>query len=711
MKNGGMGRSGLQLRMTISFVGVSVVTALLLELLVATIFLILILNSSQVDQSTMNTAKHSAQLYALEAAVQAHNIALDPRSTFQPGKPSSLALPGANASELVPYIQTRPSTNQAEAFALLIAPGGQILASSYPEGYPVSMSAGRLVPKQEQLIRNALTGRAGSSAEITAQGHAVSVVQPVWSREKSVLGAIYVQVPQVAVSGNVFTFAAGWFGTALIWLIITAPVGAFFGMLTTRGLIQRLHRLVYATAQFANGDYSQQVPVAKQDEIGQLESQFNRMALQLVESIAEQKVLVEQQARLEERAHIEQEMRTAQLIQRSLLPKELPKLPGWQIATYYQPAREVGGDLYDFLTFDDGRLGLVIGDVADKGMPAALVMACTRSMLRAAAQVTDSPGKVLARVNDLLYADIPPKMFVTCLFAVLDPRSGKLRFANAGHDLPYRSRVNGVHELYATGMPLGLMPEMSYEEHEVTIDPGENILFYSDGLVEAHNPRREMFGFPQLQALLTKDSGKESLIDFLLRELKSFTGIGWEQEDDMTLLTLQRIPVALSQSGPRKEPVDLHLLREWTIASIPGNERQVIEQLDAVLGPYHLAADRLANLKTAVAEAVMNAMEHGNHYQPEALVTLQVLTSGTSIAVRIRDQGGEQALPLTVAAPDLAAKLDGKLPARGWGLFLIEKLVDELHISRGDHHLLIELLMHQQQSSSEPEQKNAASTN
>jgi len=250
--------------------------------------------------------------------------------------------------------------------------------------------------------------------------------------------------------------------------------------------------------------------------------------------------LIEQNTRLEERARIEQEMQTARLIQHSMLPKEVPSLPGWRLATYYQPAREVGGDLYDFLAFADGRLGLVIGDVTDKGVPAAMVMATTRSTLRAAALTSDAPGEVLALVNNLLYADTPERMFVTCFYAILEPVSGKMRYANAGHDLPYQHHCGEVVELRASGMPLGLMPDMHYEEGEVQISPGESILFYSDGLVEAHNPMREMFGFPRLKALLANSSDPPSLIDGLLGKLEEFTGAGWEQEDDVTMVTLER---------------------------------------------------------------------------------------------------------------------------------------------------------------------------
>ncbi len=496
-----------------------------------------------------------------------------------------------------------------------------------------------------------------------------------------------------------FVLISGFF-----WLIILSPAGAMFGAFFTRGLVKRIRRLIAATARFASGDYTQRVVITKHDEIGQLEQQFNEMAEQLVESIKKQQELTERTARMEERARIEQELQTARLIQHSLLPKELPKLSGWRIATYYQPAREVGGDLYDFLIFADGRLGLVIGDVTDKGVPAAIVMASARSMLQAAAQASTSPGEVLTRVNDLLYADTPARMFVTCFYAILDPKSGKLRYANAGHDLPYQ-RVNGeVEELLATGMPLGLMPGMCYEEREVSIGPGESILFYSDGLVEAHNATREMFGFPRLKSLLAGQREHTSLVDFLLAELKDFTGETWEQEDDVTLVTLHRMP---EEAMPKEQPEQANpgeMLLTWSVASQPGNEQAAMERVADAVAPLHLPAERLANLKTAVAEVVMNAMEHGNCYQPDKMVLLQVYASESAVTVRIHDEGEGEPLPdlATIAIPDLTAKLAGLQTPRGWGLFLIKSLVDELHMSREEDHQMIELVMSRQ---SEPDGK------
>jgi serine phosphatase RsbU (regulator of sigma subunit)/predicted ester cyclase len=245
---------------------------------------------------------------------------------------------------------------------------------------------------------------------------------------------------------------------------------------------------------------------------------------------------------IRERERVEQEMRVARGIQQASLPKEVPTLEGWQISPFYRPAREVGGDFYDFLELEDGRLGLVVGDATGKGVPAALVMASARSMLRAVAQAlgSSSPGNVLGTINDTLVTDIPANMFVTCFYAILDPESGSLSYANAGHDLPYVRRRGDCEELRARGMPLGLMPGMSYEEKEITLQAGEGALFYSDGLVEAHNPGGEMFGFPRLRALVAKHEGERSLDEFLQEELYSFVGESWEQEDDITLLTLER---------------------------------------------------------------------------------------------------------------------------------------------------------------------------
>jgi serine phosphatase RsbU (regulator of sigma subunit) len=247
---------------------------------------------------------------------------------------------------------------------------------------------------------------------------------------------------------------------------------------------------------------------------------------------------------IRERERVEQELQVARTIQQASLPNEVPTLEGWEISPLYKPAREVGGDFYDVFDLGEGRVGVAVGDATGKGMPAAIAASASCSMLRAVAQALGSspPGEVLERVNETLVARIPPNMFVTCFYAILDPHSASLSYANAGHDLPYVRRHGGgvAEELRARGMPLGLMPGMSYEEKETSLEAGEAAFLYSDGLVEAHDPRGEMFGFPRLQELVAEHGKERSLAEKLLEELYSFVGEDWEQEDDITLLTLRR---------------------------------------------------------------------------------------------------------------------------------------------------------------------------
>lgn len=255
----------------------------------------------------------------------------------------------------------------------------------------------------------------------------------------------------------------------------------------------------------------------------------------------------ENEARHRER--IEQELKVAQLIQQQFLPKTLPDLPTWNLAAFYRPARTVGGDFYDFLELPDGRVLVVVGDVTDKGVPAALVMASTHALLRSEAPRLLSPGPILAAVNDLLCVDIPAHMFVTCLVMALEPATGRIQFANAGHNLPYLRGADGVTELRATGMPLGLMPGMTYEENSAVMSPGDCLLLHSDGLAEAHDDKREMFGFPRLAEIAGRPLSGERLIDTCMSELERFTGPGVDQEDDITLVVLDRRPGAAYVAG------------------------------------------------------------------------------------------------------------------------------------------------------------------
>jgi serine phosphatase RsbU (regulator of sigma subunit) len=158
----------------------------------------------------------------------------------------------------------------------------------------------------------------------------------------------------------------------------------------------------------------------------------------------------------------------------------------------------------------------------------------------------DSPGRLLAQVNDVLSEEMPMDMFVTCLLAVLDPETGHVRYANAGHNPPYLCGSREAVELRATGLPLGIFPDLEYEEKETHLHSGDNLLMYSDGLVEAHDPQRVMFGFPRLHQVLASlpeyaRLDGDALLHYLMDTLTAFTSPAWEQEDDITMVAVRRL--------------------------------------------------------------------------------------------------------------------------------------------------------------------------
>jgi serine phosphatase RsbU (regulator of sigma subunit) len=530
-------------------VGITLFIVLLLETLALTAVFLIITRSPFLGYLALERAGNAARLYALQAALYSDGGALKREVTFEPGHAASLSLRQENDPPQmtwwdleVPYIQPGAPAEGQPACALLIDMDGKILASSYPERYPAGTDAARALPDDAGLIRGALEGTPDGDVRDTPQGRLAALARPVRSRDQALLGAVYIQAPAGVPPGANLLSEIGSIvlPSSLFWLCLMLPIGLLFGVLTTRGIIRRIERLAGAAARFSDADFKLRVPVSRADEIGLLEQQFNRMAEQVVDSFAQRQAFAEQSARREERARIEQEMTTARYIQQSLLPEEVPSVQELRIEPFYQPAAEVGGDLYDLLPLPDGRVGIVIGDVTGKGMPAALIMATTTAMIRAAATGASTPGNVLARVNNLLQAHISPGMFATCFFAIHDPRSGQLCFANAGHNIPYLARAGEIVELRATGMPLGLMADQAYPELDVVLQEQDVILFYTDGLVEARNAAGEIFSFPRLQQLLKDHAQRNDLIGLLLGRLQEFTGAEWTQDDDITLLVVQK---------------------------------------------------------------------------------------------------------------------------------------------------------------------------
>jgi serine phosphatase RsbU (regulator of sigma subunit) len=243
------------------------------------------------------------------------------------------------------------------------------------------------------------------------------------------------------------------------------------------------------------------------------------------------------------RERLEREMQLAREIQTTFLPDIIPSILGWDLDIHWRPARQVGGDFYDLFKFPDGKIGLIMADVADKGMPAALFMVLTRTLIRAAAKDNQSPAEILRQVNDLLVPDSKHGMFVTVLIAVLSPADGNITYANAGHNPPIIHRKdNTQQEMMPTGMALGILDQIAIKENTITINPGDKIIFYTDGITEAFSMQEEMFGVERLRSTImsSQDHTANNLLGTIEDALGKFLGDA-PQSDDLTIAALLRL--------------------------------------------------------------------------------------------------------------------------------------------------------------------------
>jgi sigma-B regulation protein RsbU (phosphoserine phosphatase) len=243
---------------------------------------------------------------------------------------------------------------------------------------------------------------------------------------------------------------------------------------------------------------------------------------------------------------LEQELVVAKTIQQSLLPVANPEVPGWQFAATYRSARVVGGDFYDFCEVpgEQRRVGVVVADVTDKGVPAAIFMALSRTIIRTMAMSGRGPAAALQRANDLILADSPSNISVTALYAVFDVEAGRLTYANAGHIRPLlcREGEDSVDELVARGILLGAFEDIQLEEQQVEIAPGATLVFYTDGITDALNGTGEAFGDSRLAHVVTRACTGEArdILQAIMDAVAEFVG-DQEQADDITCVVVKRV--------------------------------------------------------------------------------------------------------------------------------------------------------------------------
>ena len=275
---------------------------------------------------------------------------------------------------------------------------------------------------------------------------------------------------------------------------------------------------------------------------------FRSRRLEILSGVAQQVALAMQNDLFQQetvmRERLEMEVQLARQIQQAFVPEHLPSLPGWDISARWRTARQVGGDFYDILELPGERVGLFIADVADKGMPAALFMALTRTLMRAAVRQTDSPAEVLRQVNDLLYPDCEQGMFVTAVYGVLELKTGRFTYANAGHNPPFHIAGEGVvvERLTRTGIALGVVEHAAMRESSIDLLPGQTLLLYTDGVTEAFSPAGEIYEEARLLQVVSgsRSGSAEALLDEIDAAVCAFIADA-PISDDITLLAVRRL--------------------------------------------------------------------------------------------------------------------------------------------------------------------------
>lgn len=353
------------------------------------------------------------------------------------------------------------------------------------------------------------------------------------SRLDELKSALWTRVAIVTACGAV----AGMVLTALIATLLTAPV-------------RLLEQDVKAVA---SGDLDHQTPVASRDEIGALTHVFNIMIRNL--QIAQNNAA--------ERKSFERELSICKEIQEKLLPERIPQIPGYDIHSHYRAAKEVGGDYYDFIVIDQTHLGIIVADVAGKGVPGAMVMTMARSLVRLASVRNVSPADTFKKVNRILAKDIRRGMFVTAAYMVLNVKTRKLRVASAGHNpvVLYRAASNDIELLKPAGIALGFDKGTIFDNHvkevEVQLELGDRIVTYTDGVNEAMNNESEEFGDDRFHDLVKGHAKKSSrdFVDALVAALDDHRGHA-EQSDDITITTLSVIDAPSGGAAPMQDEGD-----------------------------------------------------------------------------------------------------------------------------------------------------------
>lgn len=436
--------------------------------------------------------------------------------------------------------------------------------------------------------------------------------------------------------------------------------------------LKPLKQLADQTGIIAKGNFDEKLPDdGRSDEIGQLSHSFGDMQQSLMRYIDELKETTAT------KASIESELKVANAIQTSMLPRIFPPFPERGDIDLYAtmiPAKEVGGDLFDFFLRDE-KLFFCIGDVSGKGAPAAMLMAVTHSLFRAASAHESDPGVMVRSINETVCLDNDTNMFVTLFIGVLDLPSGRLRYCNAGHDSPLVYNAGLTTLDCVPNLPIGVISDMKYVTQECALESGSTLFLYTDGLTEAMNAEHEQFTRERVTPLL-ESCGEQGLaprqiLDKVMEGVHAFV-LDADQSDDLTMLALRYTP------GPFATILSEKLTLNCDIGRVP----ELNAFIESIAERLEMDSAMTSQVQLAVEEAVVNVMNYAYPEKGRAFVTVKAMSDGHELRLVVIDSG----VPFD---PTKKEKADTSLsvedrPIGGLGIFLVRELMDSINYERVD---------------------------
>jgi len=508
-----------------------------------------------------------------------------------------------------------------------------------------------------------------------------------------VMGGLEVIIPMdqyLAESRQDMAMALG--GGLVLCFLVLGIVSIGTQWTVTRPLAHIAERMSQFMRQQPDEQVSAQTPaLPRGDEAAYLAQSFSKMASVIrSQQTALQEANVSLEQRVQERTaelrrttaekeRIGSELRIASEIQKSILPRTFPPFPDradFEIYATTIPALEMGGDFYDFFLIDDKRLGVVIADVSGKGVPAAIFMAVSRSLLKATALASVSPSACLEHVNRLLCPDNDSAMFVTVFYGILHTESGELEFSNGGHNVPY---IIGHDRIVPVGQPagtaLGIVDDARYHTNRMSINAGETLVLYTDGVTEAMDTHGSLFSTPRFEQTLQRlvDQRPFDLLTRLVEDVHAFAS-GAVQADDITLLALQYRRPALI---------------ELTLVNRSSELQRLASELERFAQNHRIPEPDIHAFSLSLDELVTNTIAYGYDDQGPHEIRVRLALANGRLSAEVEDDG-RPFNPLTAPQPDLTSAVEDR-PVGGLGIHLVRSLMDHVDYRResGKNHLMM----------------------